>query len=177
MFTRIMIFLFLLSSSIYITKKPGVIYRKCSKEISRFNSLRTLISTTEKRSGMVYWISIKMIFKLSYNKLRCCFITSPVKKVGNNTYEVSYEINNICYKMLVQPFRGPRPVMQITDDNSNDITEHILPYMGPRYDWHCFRDNNTLFNPPSYFNHEYMTFEMSDCTTQTLHLNGDRTDS
>ena len=149
MFTRIMIFLFLSASGIYITKKPEVIYSKCSKEISRFNSLMSLVSTTEKRFIMVYLISIKMIFKLSYIKLRRYFITSPVKKVSNNTYEVSYEINNICYKMLVQPFRGPRPVMQITDDNNNDITEHILPYMGPRYDWHSFRDNNKLFNPPN----------------------------
>ena len=38
--------------------------------------------------------------------------------------------------MLVKPTLGPSPVSQLLDSKGNDISDKILPYLGPNYDWH-----------------------------------------
>ena len=76
--------------------------------------------------------------------------------------QTGYVINGKLYKMLVVPKRGPLPILQISDELQNDVTDYILPYMGPRYDW--YRENLS----PKYFGYKSLTFELSDGNEYTF---------
>ena len=58
-----------------------------------------------------------------------------VQKIGKNLYEVEYKIKGKQYKMMVSPKRGPPKIVSIFDKDGNDITDCIMPYLGPNYDW------------------------------------------
>ena len=65
--------------------------------------------------------------------------------------------------MIIKPVKGPRLILQVLDDSKNDITDTVLQYIGPRYDWH----GNQL--DPSFFNNtSFLTFELADGTSETM---------
>ena len=59
-------------------------------------------------------------------------------------------------------------ILQIIDHNENDVTDNILCYVGPRYDWH-----NTKFTP-NFFNCEFLTFQMVDGNEIVIRKESDR---
>jgi len=63
-------------------------------------------------------------------------MNSSVKKINKNTYEISYLVNGKMYKMIVTPVKGPAPVLQVSDENEEDVSDMVLPFLGPRNDWH-----------------------------------------
>ena len=67
--------------------------------------------------------------------------------------------------MIIKPLRGPSCVLDIIDDKNNDVTEHIIPYLGPNEDW-----NNTPFYP-LYFGYNKLIFELLDGTVKTFNNN------
>ena len=83
-------------------------------------------------------------------------MNTNVVKQGRNKFKVSYVVGGKLYTMIVVPVRGPAPVIQIIDDNADDVTDKILPYMGPRYDWH---GNDLDFS--SVFDSKELTFNMA----------------
>ena len=93
--------------------------------------------------------------------------TNEDVKVGKNLYEVSYKLLGKKYKMLVKIKRGPCPINSIIDDDGNDITDKVLPYMGPKFDWHGQQPD------PSFFDCETMNIEKFDGTSEII---GDKTD-
>lgn len=101
------------------------------------------------------WISIKLIIKTIYLKI-LQYMNSTIRQIDRKTYEVSYVIEGKLYKMRVVPKRGPSPIIQISDEDFNDITYDVLPYMGPNYDWH----RNTF--KPEFFGRKSLTFSLSD---------------
>jgi len=91
-------------------------------------------------------------------------INKTVLKLGKNVYEVSYTINGKLYKMLVSPNRGPSQILMVCDENNNNITELVIPYMGPNYDWH---GNNIT---PGFFGCKELTFSLYNGTDYTYTL-------
>lgn len=91
-------------------------------------------------------------------------INNNVTLIGKNKYEVKYILNGKPYKMIITPHRGPSPILQITDHNFTDITDHILPYMGPRYDWHGYEHEVCL----DMLGVKSLTFEFADGTTNVV---------
>ena len=65
------------------------------------------------------------------------------------------------FKMFVIPTRGPSPVMNITDENSNDVTKMVLPYMGPNYNWHG------ISITPKNLEYEQLSFQLSNGSNYT----------
>jgi hypothetical protein len=55
----------------------------------------------------------------------------------------------------VTPKKGPKNVLQVIDDNNEDITTLIVPYLGPAEDWHSSKFK------PSFFNRKTLTFNLS----------------
>jgi hypothetical protein len=111
----------------------------------------------------ISYIGIKTIFTYFYISF-LQYVNSTVKQIGKNTYEITYIINGNTYKMIVSPLKGPSPVLQIIDHNLNDVTDEILPYLGPERNWHG--------KPISldFFNKESLTFEMADGTSKIFTL-------
>lgn len=91
-------------------------------------------------------------------------MNNTIKKIDKNTYELTYIINGNIYKMIVKPIRGPKPILQIIDDESNDITDDVLPYLGPNFNWHGHKFSLDFFNKKE------ITFQMFDGTTKTYNI-------
>ena len=112
-----------------------------------------------KKCLKISYIVIKTIFTYSYISF-LQYVNSNVKQIRKNTYEITYIINGNTYKMIVTPLKGPSPVLQIIDHNLNDVTDEILPYLGPERNWHG--KSISL----DFFNKESLTFEMADGTSK-----------
>jgi len=97
-------------------------------------------------------------------------MNSTVVKLGRNKFLVTYVISGKVYTMIVTPVRGPSPVLQVINDCEEDITAEVLPYMGPRYDWH-----GTAITFSSTFGSKDLTFNLASgatvsCATSTAYL-------
>ena len=80
-------------------------------------------------------IYIKMLcfLTLTFYTLKTSFfqkINGNIVKISKNKYILSYVIAGNYYKTILPLRRGPSPILQILDSNSNDITNDILPYSG-----------------------------------------------
>ena len=96
-----------------------------------------------------------MLFQSFYQSL-VQYLDNSVKKIGKNKYELKYIINGKLYKKIIIPERGPLPIICITNETDDDITEQILPYIGPNNDFH-----NEKFTP-NFFGQKTLIFEMSE---------------
>jgi hypothetical protein len=147
---------------IYIFYGIFTIYGLCLIQSSvRTKSYEPLLKPYKKFKlySNISLVGLKTLSKYSYIKF-LQYLNSNVKKIDKNTYELTYIINENVYKMIVSPKRGPSPVLQIIDHNMNDVTEEILPYLGPNYDWHGKKFSIDFFNKES------LTFEMTDGSTK-----------
>lgn len=126
----------------------------------RWKKLNNLVSTTESKKYRIAWISLKIIIQAIYISF-LQYMNTSVVALDRKTYELSYVIKGRLYKMIVVPRIGPAPVLQIIDDEHNDVTDRILPYMGPQYDWH----GNNL--KPDFFGCSSLTFELMDGSEHT----------
>ena len=137
-------------------------FNKLKKKWTR---LTNLVSTTETNQLMILLVSLKMIFQLMYIQL-IQYLNSTIRMVDKNTVEVTYMISSKSYKLLVNPYRGPDLILQIIDDAGSDVTDLVLPYMGPNYDWHKQPLDPSFFNGTA-----FLTFQMADGTEQTVFTN------
>ena len=131
----------------------------------KWTRLTNLVSTTETNRVTIVLVSLKMIFQLMYIQLMQ-YLNSTVRVIDKNTFEVTYVITSKKYKLLVQQYRGPDLILQISDDTGSDVTDLVLPYMGPNYDWH-----KQLIEPSFFNNTAFLTFQMADGTEQTVFSN------
>jgi hypothetical protein len=151
-----------MSAVLYLTGKPTHIYLKTKKIHRKWVRLKMLVSSTENDMAKIYSASSKMVFQLMYLEIANYFKHDSTRKLSKNIYEVSYELNSKSYKMLINPYRGPPPVIQVIDHACNDITELVLPYLGPKFDWHGYSIK------PSFFNTTSITINWADGTTRVL---------
>ena len=49
-------------------------------------------------------------------------------KIDNN-YHISFIIENKVYKLIIKPIRGPDNIIRITNENEEDITNRLIPYI------------------------------------------------
>ena len=133
---------------------------------NKWKRLNTLVSSTENNNIRIAFISFKMVLRAFYIGF-IQYMNNSVRQIDNKTYELTYVINGKIYKMIVTPKKGPAPILQISNDLENDVTDHVLPYMGPQYDWHGSRFN------PEFFTYRSLTFELADGTEHTYEGNND----
>lgn len=116
-------------------------------------SLYDLVSTRHKSRSMILFVSAKMLSQAFYQNL-LHYLDNSLTKIDKNRYELKYVINGKLYKKIIKPNRGPIPVISVINENGYDVTEEILPYMGPNNDFH-----NEKFTP-KFFGYDKLTFEM-----------------
>ncbi len=105
----------------------------------------------------ILWWSLVILCQALYVTIIQKLNNSVIKKKENysNTYEITYVISGKIYKLVVTPIKGPKNVLQVIDDNNEDITRQIVPYLGPAEDWHSSKFK------PSFFNRKSLTFNLS----------------
>jgi hypothetical protein len=148
-----------MSVVLYLTGKPTHLYTKATNIHRKWLRLKRLVSSTENDITKIYSTTSKMVFQLMCIEIVNYFKHDSTRRVDKNTYEVSYELNSKSYKMLITPHRGPPRVIQVIDHDNIDITELVLPYLGPKFDWHGH------FIKPSFFNITSMSLNWADGTT------------
>lgn len=132
-----------------------------SKYYRRIKFLNSVIPMNYSDFCYFCWYAVVMFFKVMYvNFIQ--YMNNSVRIVGKNTYEISYIINGKLYKMIVNVQRGPSPVLQISDENLEDITDEILPYLGPSNNWHERKFCSIDFDKKS------LTFELSNGEERTF---------
>jgi hypothetical protein len=117
------------------------------KEKNVFQSLCKTFKT-------VAWVA----YVFAYQK-----VAKNVESVGRNEYDVHYVLGNSLYKVRVRTRRGPpnKKVLQVIDENDNDATAAIVPYLGPLEDWH-----GGVYTPSS-LSFESLTFNLSNGMSAT----------
>jgi hypothetical protein len=134
------------------------------KKFNKFKEVNLLVSSIKKKKSSIIWVSLKLIFQAIYISF-IQYMNSSLRHIDNKTSELTYVINGRIYKMIIIRKRGPSPILQISNNFENDVTEQILPYMGPQYDWH----GNTF--TPEFFGYSSLTFELGNGTEYTYETN------
>lgn len=117
-----------------------------------FRSVNKLVETQYKSKNKIFLISCKMILQMYwFNFLQK--INNSIRHIDNKNIEVSYTVNGKLFKLVVYNKKGPSPLVKIYDENNEDISEIVYPYLGPNYDWH-----NTSFTP-NFWNKKSLTFQ------------------
>ncbi|MHA2038438.1 MAG: hypothetical protein ACW98X_18550 [Promethearchaeota archaeon] len=142
----------LISASLYIITKADVInitYTSVRNKIKVVNTCRKLVGFKFCKQ------CVRMLASTIYISLIQYFNNSVVK-TSKNEYVVTYVVAGRMYKMVVKPDKGPTKILQISNDLSEDVTDMVLPYVGPNYDWHkiCYK--------PEYFKCKSLTFSLSN---------------
>ena len=86
-------------------------------------------------------------------------ITRNIVWVNKNEFDIHYVFADKLYKLRIKTKRGPchtRRVLQVINDKDEDITENILPYIGPYNDWHGLKYT------PKDFDAGHITFNMNN---------------
>jgi hypothetical protein len=122
---------------------------------NKWKTLNSLVSSRHKNKYVIIFNSIKLLINMFYISF-IQYMNNTIIKQGNNTYILTYTIKGKLYKNIIKPIRGPNLVIQVISNENEDVTDKILPYMGPRNDWN---GNNIK---PSFFNYESLTFELSN---------------
>lgn len=123
--------------------------------------INSLVSTSQKTKLAIITVSLKLIFQAIWISL-LQYINKTVRKVSRNKYEISYVIEGKLYKLIVTVTRGPSPVLQVINNSNEDVTNKIMPYIGPDYNWH-----NCQFTP-DFFNCDSLSFELADSSEYTV---------
>jgi hypothetical protein len=132
----------------------------------RFRQVNKLVSTKYKGCFKIIWISIGMIFKLIWiNILQR--INKTVVQIDKKRYEVTYIIKGKIYKMIVTPNRGPRKVLVVSDENQEEISSLIFPYLGPEDKFH-----GQIYTP-KFFKRKELIFELSNGNEKIFSENED----
>lgn len=139
---------------LYYFKAHNIIKEAVVSRYHKFRDVNKLVSTKYKNTSLILYISCNMICKMYWmNFLQWC--NNSLEILQNKNVSVSYILNGKKYCLVVKNKKGPCPVFLVLDENYKDITDEIIPYLGPNYDWH-----NSSFCP-SFWNKKKMIFEIS----------------
>ena len=82
-------------------------------------------------SIILFTVSLKNnMYKLRESIISKFSSSSRVEKLGSHKFRISYTIDDKIYKMIVSKKRGPSDILQVLDQDSNDISDIIIPYAG-----------------------------------------------
>lgn len=112
----------------YVMDQATIKYRK-------WTSLNNLISIKHQNYISVFYYSMKLLCQALYISL-CQWLNSYLVKQDKNTYLLTYNINGKVYKNLIKVKRGPCPILQVSNEDTEDVTSNVLQYLGPTRNWH-----------------------------------------
>ena len=155
-----MFYLIISFASLYFLYKcdaHNIVYNTIERKYNKWKQLKNIISTRLTDTITIYSTTFKIIFEALYINLLQA-VNKSILRLDKNTYQVTYVLGGKLHKMIVMPKKGPPPIIQIRNENDKDVTETIIPYCGPNYDWH------SVSIIPQFFGCKRLIFELSDGT-------------
>ena len=101
----------------------------------KFKRVNNLVSTNYKSTFTIIRISFLIILKAIWISI-IQYMNSTIVKIDKKKYRVTYIINGRTYKMIVNIPKGPRKVLLVYDENEEDVSHLVFPYLGPVEDFH-----------------------------------------
>ena len=143
----------------YFSKKDYV-----HKKAKKIRNLFHLVKTQHKNILKIMWVMMVLLVKAFYIWV-CQTLNGTFRQINKNTFEVSYVVGGVMYKMLVKAKRGPRKIVCCVDDDLNDFTDTLNAYYGPSEDFH-----GHVFTP-DFFNKNSLTFSLANGDEKTFSRN------
>lgn len=56
---------------------------------------------------------------------------TELKEIGKGTYALAYHYRGKEYKVFLRFRRGPKQISMIVDENEDDVTDAVTPFLGP----------------------------------------------
>jgi hypothetical protein len=137
----------------YLTDTPTIVYHNVLSTFHGVKALRMLVSTQYTNIAKILWVMFVIICKTIYINV-CQKLNKSIRRIDKNTYEISYVVNGILYKMIVKPTKGPKCIIEAVDENDNDITQEFMSYFGPMENFH---GNHTT---PRFFSKQKITLSL-----------------
>lgn len=153
-------FVLFLISFLYTINTHLIIKENIGGKYNKWRKLNSLVSTRESVRYKIFIKSMQILLHTLYISF-IQYMNTSIRKLDGKTFELTYVIEGKIYKLIIVPKRGPAPVLQVIDETNDDVTDYILPYMGPKYNWH----NNEV--KPSFFNYQSLSFQLMDGTEKT----------
>ena len=107
-------------------------------------------------------LSMQLFFKMLLLSLIERF-NPRLYKIDKNKYRVSYVIGRNIYNFTTIIPRGPRHVLQISDQDCNDVTSLVYPWVGPNSDFH------KCAYTPGELGYTELTFQLSNGGEKIFH--------
>lgn len=146
---------------IYSIDGHTIIKNTVQDKYRKFRQVNMLVQTQYKSACQIICVSIQLIAKMYWiNFLQRH--NNTVKRINRKTATITYVLDGRKYTMTVKPPRGPSPVLLVFDENENDVTDMITPFLGPNNNWHHHHYT------PSFWDKNNLTFELYDGTEKTF---------
>lgn len=100
-----------------------------------YKSYKNSIDPNEEISHCRF-ISSLIYTLISYYPMKYMYKRNLPEKFNKKYIKISYKFNDKTYFYLLRVPRGVTPLKSIEDENGNDISEVISPYLGPNLDCH-----------------------------------------
>lgn len=141
--------------SVIIIGGVGLFYK--NKIIATSESLKNLTGAVAKRhksTGAIICNTLDVLRKkFWFDFLQR--INNSITRVDKNTSILTYTLDGRIYKNVLDHRKGPPLVLLVTDENGDDLTSEVVPFLGPKRDWH--RRDFT----PKFWNKELLEFELA----------------
>lgn len=152
---------FLGACSIYAFDGHTIVKETFLTKYRKFRDLNKLVSTHYKTVWSIVWVSLCMVAKMYWiNFLQ--WANNTIEYVDNKHVCITYVLQGRMYKMVVKLRKGPSDILLVTDEDSNDVTDMVLPYLGPQGDWH-----GKEFKP-EFWKKRMLNFELSSGEQETF---------
>lgn len=137
-----------------------------SEKYSRFRTLNRVVARTtkHKHACTVLVVSAWMVAQTLWIQF-LQWINTSVVQLDKRSYSVSYVINGRVYKFVVAACKGPPHVKLVWDEYGEDVTDEVVPYMGPSNNWY-----GQNFSP-DFWRRKTLMFHMTDGTVRPFHGN------
>ena len=153
MYFYILLFL-LLCVYTYYSSFISETYHNFRNNYTRVKTLTKTMPGIQLNISKLFITSIKTIFSLFFVYLTQNW-HKTVKRIGFNHYEITYAIRGRSYKLRVKPTKLPK-VLQVIDENDEDVTTEMEPYLGADEKFHGKEYT------PADLKYKSLTFNMAD---------------
>lgn len=116
--------------------------------------IKTIIKKKIVKGKIMYKIGTSLLKIYIHQKMY-----KNIKQITKTFYMVECVIYCQTYRIPIKVHRGFCPILQVTNEKQDDITEILIQHAGPNYDFFNYEYT------PIYFNCDEITIELSNCQT------------